>query len=375
MAKILLLGCGLVGKTIAKDLAKSNEVSVVDLRKENFEILMHFPSIKCIEGDVSDKYFISSIVSDFDLVVSAVPGFLGFQTLKTLIELRKNVVDIAFFPENPFELDDLAKSNGVSCIVDCGIAPGLSNMIIGYHSFVEKFSSATIYVGGLPYERTLPFEYKAPFSPSDVLEEYIRTARYKQNGKIVYSEPLTDIEHINFKGIGTLEAFLTDGLRTLLFTTDIPNLKEKTLRYPGYAEKILFLKECGFLSSLPVKTEDGDVIPLYLTSKLLLPKWKLTSEDNEFTVMRVELVFSQQKKCLTYEIFDKTDKANGDYSMGRTTGFVACAVANLLTKNKIEQKGIIPPEILARNKSLFEFILNYLKERKVLIDIKEAAYG
>ncbi len=375
MAKFLLLGCGLVGKTIAKNLAKSNEVSVIDVRKENFEALRNFPSIKCIEGDVLDKLFISSIVSDFDLVVSAVPGSFGFQALKNLIELRKNVVDIAFFPENPFELDDLAKFNGVSCVVDCGIAPGLSNMIIGYHSFVEKFSSATIYVGGLPYERTLPFEYKAPFSPSDVLEEYIRTARYKQNGEIAYSEPLTEIEHINFKGIGTLEAFLTDGLRTLLFTTDIPNLREKTLRYPGYAEKILFLKECGFLSTRPVKTKDGKVVPLNLTSELLLPKWKLSSDDDEFTAMKVELVSSDRKKSLTYEIFDRTDKANGDSSMGRTTGFVACAVANLFANGKIEQKGIIPPEILARDKSLFEFVLNYLKQRNVLINVKETTYG
>lgn len=371
MSKILVLGCGLVGKTIVKDLAKKHSVTVVDIVPSNLSEIRKFVDVETIEGNVADTKFLSQIVQNFDLVVSAVPGYLGFQVLKNLVENGKNVVDIAFFPQNPFDLDELAKKHNVTCVVDCGIAPGFSNMVVGYHCSVTEIEEATIYVGGLPFERLLPFEYKAPFSPVDVLEEYIRPARFLHNGKIIEREALTEIELVNFKGIGTLEAFLTDGLRTLLTTVNIPFMKEKTLRYPGYAQKIKLLKDCGFLGSEPIETKSGRVVPMHLAEKLLLSQWKLAPDDEEFTVMRIVLVEKGTKKKTIYEIFDRTDKMNNDYSMGRTTGFVACAVANLFADGKISKEGIVPPEVLAQNKEYFDFTIDYLKARNVQIEIHE----
>lgn len=371
MANILVLGCGLVGKTIVKDLASKHKVLVVDLNPNALEAVNGIPNVESMVADIAQNTTLEKIAKDFDLVVSAVPGFLGFQTLKKLIESQRNVVDIAFFPENPFELNELAKSKNVSCVVDCGIAPGLSHMILGYHSSIEKIDEAIIYVGGLPFERTLPFEYKAPFSPVDVLEEYIRPARILHNGKVIEREPLSEIEYLNFRGIGTLEAFLTDGLRTLLSTVNIPYLKEKTLRFPGYAEKIKFLKQCGFFGTDPIETKNGKIVPIHLTQKLLLSQWKLDPDDEEFTVMRIVLSSKEKNKKYVYEVYDKTDKVNNDYSMGRTTGFVACAVSNILATGNINQKGIIPPEILARDKEVFHFVIDYLKERKIKIEINE----
>ncbi|MCX7908965.1 MAG: saccharopine dehydrogenase NADP-binding domain-containing protein [Ignavibacteria bacterium] len=371
MGKILVLGCGLVGKTIVKDLAKQHKVGVVDIELSNLKEISKIASVETYHLDAADKSALETIVNEYELVVSAVPGFLGFRVLKTLIELGKNVVDIAFFPENPFELNELATEKKVTCVVDCGIAPGLSHMIIGYHSAISKIDEATIFVGGLPFERTLPFEYKAPFSPVDVLEEYIRPARFVHNGKIIEREPLTELELVDFKGIGTLEAFLTDGLRTLLATSNVPYLKEKTLRFPGYAQKIQLLKDCGFLSNEPIETKSGKVVPMHLTEKLLLSKWKLNPDDEEFTIMRVILKNKSENKKTIYEIFDKTDKLNNDFSMGRTTGFVACAVANLLLNKDFQEKGIIPPEVLAQNEKCFHYTLSYLKERQIRIEIKE----
>lgn len=371
MGKILVLGCGLVGKTIVKDLAKQHRLGVVDLNERNLVEISHFANVETFFGDASDKEFLAKIVNNYDLLVSAVPGFLGYKVLQNLIELCKNVVDIAFFPENPFQLDELARSKNVACVVDCGIAPGLSHMIIGYHSSISQLDEAIIYVGGLPFERTLPFEYKAPFSPIDVLEEYIRPARYKHNGKVYEKEPLTELELINFKGIGTLEAFLTDGLRTLLTTVDVPFMKEKTLRYPGYAQKIRLLKDSGFLGNEAIETRSGKVVPMHLTESLLLSQWKLNPEDEEFTIMRIVLKEKASGKKIVYEIFDRTDKDNKDFSMGRTTGFVACSVANLFLQGKITEAGIIPPEVLARNKECFDYTLEYLRERKIQINISE----
>jgi saccharopine dehydrogenase-like NADP-dependent oxidoreductase len=371
MGRTLVLGCGLVGKTIVKDLAKQHIVGVIDKSDANFEEVSKFANVNTYIGDVTDQKFLSEVAKNYEMVISAVPGFLGYKVLKSLIEIGKNVVDIAFFPENPFDLHEQALSQKVTCVVDCGVAPGLSNMIIGYHSSIAEIEEATIYVGGLPIERTLPFEYKAPFSPVDVLEEYIRPARFVHNGKIIEKKPLTDLELLNFKGIGTLESFLTDGLRTLLTTVNVPYLKEKTLRYPGYAGKIKLLKECGFLNTNAISTKSGDVVPMHVTEKLLLSQWKLLPEDEEFTIMRIILREKSTKRKIIYEVYDRTDSANQDFSMGRTTGFVACAVANLLLENKIGKNGIVPPEVIAREKECFEFTLNYLKSRNIKITIEE----
>lgn len=374
MTKILLLGCGLVGRTIAKDLARDYKVTVVDISHSNLAEVKGLSNIDTMVLDVSKEDELKYVAKQYDIAVSAVPGFLGFRVLESLIKMGKNVVDISFFPENALELDSLAKSNNVTAVVDCGVAPGLSNIIVGYVSRKMNVHSCKIYVGGLPFRRSLPFEYKAPFSPMDVLEEYIRPARYKKENKVSETEPLAEIEHIEFDPVGTLEAFLTDGLRTLVYTVDIPNLEEKTLRYPGYAEKIRFLKYCGFLDNNYVETPAGKVRPLELTASLLLPKWKLAPEELEFTAMRI--VFEGRKNNKTiieqYEIFDVYDEINKDTSMGRTTGFVACAVANLLVKGKIEQKGIVPPEFLGISEQHhFDFVLDYLKKRNVQIKITE----
>ncbi len=373
MTKILLLGCGLVGRTIAKNLARNYKVTVVDINHKNLEAVGNSPNIDTIVLDVSNGNNLLSIIEHYDFVVSAVPGFLGYKVLKSVIEAKKNVVDISFFAEDALALDALAKSNNVAAVVDCGVAPGLSNIIVGYNSKKMDITNCKIYVGGLPFERRLPFEYKAPFSPTDVLEEYTRPARYKREGKIIESEPLTEVEHVDFKGIGTLEAFLTDGLRTLLHTINIPNIEEKTLRYPGYAEKIRFLKNCGFLDNSYVQIPSGRCRPLELTASLLLPKWELSPEEPEFTAMRIILECKSDNKTIRkqYDLFDVYDKDNKDTSMGRTTGFTACAVANLLAENKIKEKGILPPECLGFSQNNFEFILNYLKERNVQINIIE----
>ncbi len=175
------------------------------------------------QTDLSDDKVISNLVSDADLVINAVPGFLGFQTLEQIIQAEKNVVDISFFGEDAFKLDELARKKGVTAIVDCGVAPGLCNIIAGYVTEkMDQVDSYLCYVGGLPEIREWPYEYKVVFSPTDVLEEYTRPARFVENGKEVIYPALSEVELLDFPEIGTLEAFNTDGLRSLLLTLDIP---------------------------------------------------------------------------------------------------------------------------------------------------------
>jgi len=216
------------------------------------------------------------------LVLSAVPGSLGFRTLEAVIAAGKNVVDLAFFPEDPFLLDGPARANGVTAVIDCGVAPGMSNLLVGYvDSLMSETRSVLIFVGGLPLVREWPFEYKAVFSPADVIEEYVRPARYIQNGRPVVRPALSEPERIDFDELGTLEAFNTDGLRTLARTISAPDMKEKTLRYPGHIEKMAMLRETGFFNPEPIDVGGVRVRPLDVTSKLLFKKWKL--EEGEPT--------------------------------------------------------------------------------------------
>ena len=180
--KMTVLGCGLVGGPMAIDLAKETEfeITVVDKNREALKALeTRHNNIKTVHRDLGDPNEIGALIADQDLVINAVPGFMGFQTLQAIIEAGKNVVDIAFYAENPFDLDALARKKDVTAIVDCGVAPGMSNLLIGHvHEQLDRTDSILIYVGGLPETRRWPFDYRAVFSPIDVIAEYTRPARY-----------------------------------------------------------------------------------------------------------------------------------------------------------------------------------------------------
>ena len=312
---------------------------------------------------------LKTLLNDCDIVLSAVPGFMGFNTLKEIIKAGKNVVDIAFFPEDPFELDKLAKQNNVTAVVDCGVAPGMSNLLAGYvNSVLDKLDTILIYVGGLPVVREYPFEYKAGFSPIDVIEEYTRPARYVENGKIVIRPALSDPEYLNFPEVGTLEAFNSDGLRTLAVTLKAPNMKEKTLRYPGHIEKMQVLREAGFFSKEEVEVNGTKIKPIDLTSKLLFPMWELKPRDKEFTVMKVIIEGEKDKKKYryTYNLLDRHNEKTNVHSMARTTGYTATMVLRMLAKGLFDRKGICPPEYIGQKTDCVDFILSGLKDRGIV---------
>ncbi len=367
MKKIIVLGAGLVGKAMAIDLAKNFDVTSVDVNEQALAEVHQF-GIKTERVDFSNLPLLSATIKPFDLVVGAVPGFMGLQTARTVIEAGKNMVDISFFPEDPFQLDELAKKKNVTIVTDCGVAPGMGNIILGYHNQRMKINSYECLVGGLPLVREWPYEYKAVFSPIDVIEEYLRPARYVQNNGLVVREALSDAELVNFAGVGTLESWNSDGLRSLIKTMpNIPNMIEKTLRYPGCVEYLRVLRESGFFSYEEVEVKGVKMRPIDLTAKLLFPKWKLKPGEEEFTVMRVRMIGEENNKPKTYEynLLDRTEKTTGTLSMARTTGYTCTAVAHLVLDGKFTRKGICPPEYLGEEETHFNFIVDYLKERSV----------
>lgn len=356
----------MVGSAIALDLASRHHVTAMDLSENNLALLSkRNPRIETRKTELNDHAAYPALLASFELVVTAVPGFMGYRTLEAVINCGKNVVDISFFPEDVFQLDRLAKEKRVTVITDCGVAPGMSNFIIGRYNEEMKIDALEVYVGGLPKVRKKPFQYKAPFSPADVIEEYTRPARLMENGFIVTKPALSEVEWIHFDEVGTLEAFNTDGLRSLLYTMPhIKNQKEKTLRYPGHVDIITSLKESNFFSNIPIDVNGIKISPLQVTSHILFNEWKLGLEEEELTVMKVLL--HDENRTVEWNLLDHYDKETKISSMARTTGYTCTAAVNLIAQELFAEKGVYPPELVGKDKKCFDFVMEYLKERNVI---------
>lgn len=362
---IAVLGAGMVGRAIALDLAKEHLVTSFDLNAANLdELTKRDPAVQTAAADLSQFDEYGSWLSPFDMVVTAVPGFMGYKTLEAVINAGKDVVDISFFPEDALQLDELAKEKNSTVITDCGVAPGMSNFIIGRYNAKMKVDAFECYVGGLPKNPKPPFYYKAPFSPVDVIQEYIRPARLVEQGKIVTKPALSDRELMDFGKAGKLEAFNTDGLRSLVYTMDhIPDMKEKTLRYPGHIDLIIALQQSGFFDTSPIRVDNTAIIPLEFTSRMLVKEWKLGPEEEEFTVMKV--IVKGEDKTITYDLYDQYDQLTRTSSMARTTGYTCTAAVNLITRGMFTEKGVFPPERIGNREDCFDFVLDYLSARNV----------
>jgi len=368
--KVIVLGAGLIGKPLAIDLASDEnfEVAIADFNFTSLDSIKN-DRISRNHADLSNVPELKKLVSNYDLVVNAVPGFMGFNTLKSIIEAKKDCVDIAFYPENALDLNVLCKKNGVMVISDIGVAPGMSNLLTGYAAAkLDEVDRVDIFVGGLPKVRQLPWEYKAVFSPTDVIEEYTRPARLVENGEIVIKDPLTEIEALNFDKVGTLEAFNSDGLRSLLFTIKAKVMREKTLRYPGYADKIKLLADNGFFDSEKMDLHGNHVSPLEMTSKLLFKQWKLNENEEDITVMRIVVEGKKDHKNLryTFNLYDEYDPATKTHSMARTTAYTASMAARLLNSKVFYQPGLHVPETLGKYEEVVDFMLLGLAERNVI---------
>ena len=368
--KVMLLGAGRVERAIALDLKNEPRfrVTVVDRRMEALRALQDETGVDVICADIQDLSSIPKLVANADLVVGALPGFMGYRTLEAIIRAGKDVVDISFFPEDPWRLDALAREQGVTAIVDCGVAPGLSNILGGYAaSQLDQVEQYICYVGGLPEVRKWPYEYKAVFSPTDVIEEYTRPARVVEHGRMVFKPALSEVERIELPGVDTLEAFLTDGLRTLVHTLDAPFMKEKTLRYPGHAELMRIFRESGFFDDAPIEVQGHLIRPRQLTERLLFDQWKLAEGEHDLTVMRVVVVGKQDGAPVqyTFDLLDRYDDVMGVTSMARTTGFTCAIVARMVAFGQYHRPGLSPPEYLGLTPGLFDVLMREYARRGI----------
>lgn len=373
---VLILGAGMVGSVMAADLSTERglELTVVDRSPAALERAkararrLRGREPDTIVDDASDSSVVRRLARDADFVLGALPSRFGFETLRTLIEAGRSCVDISFMPEDFLDLDRAAKKRGVTIVPDCGVAPGMSNMLAGWGANeLRNPTRVQIMVGGLPRERHWPFEYKAAFSPFDVIEEYVRPSRIVRHGKIEVHEALSQPELVNLPGAGTVEAFLTDGLRSLVRTLRVPHMEEKTLRYPGHIELMRVLRSIGLFSEEWVEVAGQKLRPRDVIAALLFPKWTYEPDEHDLTVMRVlvEGTLEGRPTRLTWDLFDVYDPKTGFTSMARTTGFPATSMARMIISGRYRERGVIAPERAALSKGVLTTILSDLADRGI----------
>lgn len=356
--KVVVLGAGRVGKVIAADLSAEYDVTSADISEQALSALAARFPVNTRITDLADPQAIADAIAPADLVVCAVPGFMGFSTLRTILENNKNVVDISFFAEDAFELDDLAKSRNLIAAVDCGVAPGIPDYLAGQLVEQMQIDDFTFFIGGLHFGGHGPNGYLPTFSPSDVWEEYTRPARYVRDNKLITMPPLSEPELIDFHIGGhhlTLEAFNTDGLRSLITTMKgrIPNMKEKTLRFP---EHIAYIQELQALEQ-PWVPET----------------WTPEDDEDEFTIMQIDFrgTHQGQPKKISYAMFVTWDPETRMSSMSRSTGYSCTGVVRCVLEGLYQQKGISPPSFIGQAPGCADRIFQHLKDRNIILERSE----
>lgn len=371
MPTAIVLGAGMVGSVMAADLASDADfqVTVADSRDNALAAAKaRAPGLTTVKAELGDAKAVQKLVSGYDLVLGAIASGIGFQTLRAVIEAGKNYCDITFMAEDAADLDGLAKKHGVTCVVDCGVAPGMSHMLAGYEAGqFDECRSIEIYVGGLPRNRRWPFQYKAPFAPSDVIEEYTRPARIVEHGKLVIREALSEPELMDFEGVGTLEAFNSDGLRSLAYSIKVPFMKEKTLRYPGHIELMRVFRATGLFSKDEVVVGGVKVRPLDVTSALMFPLWQLQPGEEELTVMRViaEGRKNGKNERHVWDLLDTTDQRTNTTSMARTTAFPCTILARMVGRGEFRQPGVVLPEAVGARPGMLDRVIAEHERRGV----------
>lgn len=369
MNRIVVLGCGAVGRHMAIDLCKNSdyEVIAVDVNREVLDQLAREHPTQIRIEDLSTEEGVMRAVEDADIVIGSVPYNVGYAMLERVIRAGKNIVDISYFMEDPFGLNELAKAKGVTAVVDCGVTPGMANIILGDHMRKMEVNRYECFVGGVPKDKNAPLGYKSPFPVLEVLEEYAESGSMVEDGKVIVRPMLSETKTIDLEKVGTMACLNSDGLRTLIRTTDIPDMFEKTLRYPGHIDQMRVLKDAGFLNMTSIQVKGASVRPIDVTASLLTPLWKYETGEADITVMRLVISGNEDGKpaTYTYDMYDEYDPVTGALSMARTTGYTCTAVTRMVLEGSYSQKGISPPEFVGLVPGCWESVKQYLEDRGV----------
>jgi len=375
--RVVVFGSGLMGHTVARDLVKSksvDEVTVCDVDRNRLQYLTRVERSSKLSVKVHDvrrKDETVRLMRNYDVGVGALPHAFSEYTILSTIRAGVDFVDLIFgWRFGRTGIDSAAKKKGITIIPACGLAPGLSNILVmAGAEQLDVVEEVHIKVGGIPEKPKPPLNYRIVFSFEAVLEEYLRDARIIKHGRIIDVPALSGVEALSFPHpIGRCECFYTDGLSTLIQTMrNVREMDEKTIRWPGHVDQLRTLIECGLLDTAPVEFNETSIVPRKFVSRLLSDKLML-GNDRDLTLLRIDVMGNKEKRQVhrRYEMIDHYDAKHRTTSMARTTAFPCSIAAQLLGSGRVATKGVCPPELAFKNELRNDF-LGYLKQRGLRI--------
>ena len=357
--RMLVLGAGLQGSACAYDLLQNPEVKEVrlaDLHTDHLpQFLAPFSGERLIFTplDVRDREATLALMKECDAVMSAIPYYFNFELATLAVQAGVHFSDLGGNTEIVFKqktLDAEAKKKNITVIPDCGLAPGMVNILAEYGiKQLDEVDAVRIFVGGLPQHPEPPLNYQIVYSLEGVLDYYTTLSWVLRNGKRTQVKALSEIEPVYFGGsLGELEGFHTaGGLSTMAFRYEgkVPTMEYKTLRYPGHARIMEAIRELGLLELNPVDVKGMKVVPRDLVVSAMGPR--LTKPNgHDLVALRV---FAEGKKGgkpkrIGWEMVDYYDEENGISAMERSTGYSLSITGQMQVRGEIGKAGVFTPD-------------------------------
>ncbi|MEY9974204.1 lysine 6-dehydrogenase [Lysinibacillus sp. RC46] len=357
--KVVVLGAGLMGKEVARDLIKNSNVERVFLGDidvnlaQNFVDSLNTDKIEVVELHAERDDSLMEVISKGNVVVNALFYSFNERVARAAIAAGVHSVDlgghIGGVTEKILDLDEEAKAKGVTIIPDLGVAPGMVNILAGYGaSKLDEVESIKLFVGGIPTEPKPPLHYTRVFSLDGVFDHYTEPSKVILKGKLQEVPSLSGVEPIYFKDFGVLEAFYTSGGISTLDKTfpNVQTLEYKTIRYKGHAEKFKLLADLGFLdASNKVEVEDQEVSVRPVVREALKKKLELGTKPDA-VLLRVIVAGEKAQQQVTYEfeMVVRKDMTINETAMARATANTISVVAQMIGENKITERGVFAPE-------------------------------
>lgn len=367
--KVVVLGAGLMGKEVARDLVANDKVEKVFLADIDVSVVQNFvqqlnsEKLEAIQLNANNDDELRACMAKGDVCVNALFYEFNEKVAKTAIEVGVHSVDlgghIGEVTDHILDLHEEAKAKNVTIIPDLGVAPGMINILAGYGaSKLDKVESIKLYVGGIPTKPVAPLNYTRVFSLEGVLDHYTESSKIIIDGQLTEVESLSGVEQVYFDQFGVMEAFYTSGGTSTLIKTfpNVKTLEYKTIRYKGHAEKFKLLRDLGFIDKEnKVQVNNNEVKVRDVVREAL--KKKLDQGDQQDALLLRGIVSGEKKgEQVTYEYETIIIRNQDDYmtAMARATACTIAVVAVMVGSGVISDRGVFTPETIVPGKEYIE---------------------
>ena len=367
--KVVVLGAGLMGKEVARDLVASQEVEQVFLADVSIDATNEFVAtlntdkVKVVQLDAECDKDLREVMKRGDVVVNALFYAFNERVARAAIDVGVHAVDlgghIGGITETILQLDEEAANKGVTLIPDLGVAPGMINILAGYGaSKLDEVESIKLFVGGIPTEPKPPLHYTRVFSLDGMFDHYTEPSKMIQKGMLGEVESLTGIEPIYFDEFGVLEAFYTSGGISTLYKTfpNVKTLEYKTIRYKGHAEKFKLLADLGFLDKTNTVEVDGHEVNVREVTREALKKKLNLGKKADAVLLRAIIAGekSEEQNTYEYEMVVRKDLEKNVTAMARATAYTISVVAQMIGAGMITDRGVFAPETVVPGREFIE---------------------